>query len=147
MTVVLQRLRQRAEFLRVAGFRRKWAAPGLVLQAVPSVAGEAQGEGVVKVGFTVTRKVGNAVKRNRARRRLRAAAAEVLPAEACSGFDLVLIGRSETLDRPFRELVGDLRGALRRLGALCPHGRLGALCSHGNEAGGDGERGRGERAR
>lgn len=137
MTLVLLRLKQRAEFLRVASFRRKWVTPGLVLQAVPALAerpqaiGEAGGE-AVGVGFTVTRKVGNAVKRNRARRRLRAVAAEVLPGQARPGFDLVLIGRGETLDRPYRDLVEDLRNALRRLGALRPE-----------DSGGEGREGRG----
>ena len=129
MDVVLQRLKQRAEFLRVASHRRKWVTPGLVLQAVPSVPAD---DVSVRVGFTVTRKVGNAVKRNRARRRLRAAAAEVLPGQARAGFDLVLIGRDSTLTRPYRDLVGDLQSALRRLGALRPPvGSPGGGCGGG----------------
>jgi len=70
-----------------------------------------------RVGFTVSRKVGSAVARNRARRRLRAAAGAVLPAHARGGHDYVLIGRTATLKRPYRALVGDLEKALRKLDA------------------------------
>ena len=70
-----------------------------------------------RVGFTVTKKVGNAVVRNRVRRRLRAAAAEVLPGGASPGTDYVLIGRTATLRRPYSDLVGDVEAALKRLGA------------------------------
>ena len=70
-----------------------------------------------RVGFTVTRKVGNAVERNRARRRLRAAAADVLSQGAKRGHDYVLIARRETLRRDFADLLADLAGALRTLGA------------------------------
>jgi ribonuclease P protein component len=112
------RLKRRAEFLRVAGGRRKWVTPGLILQALrrPAAgAGEAASE-APRVGFTASRKVGIAVSRNRARRRLRAAAEHVLPAHAAGGHDYVLIARGETLTRPFASLLTDLETALRRLG-------------------------------
>ncbi len=70
----------------------------------------------LRVGFTASRKVGPAVARNRARRRLRAAADRVMPASARPGHDYVIIARAATLGRPFADLVGDLEGALRRLG-------------------------------
>lgn len=130
MNQALVRLKRREEFLRVAGARRKWVAPGLILQArtagLPArgllgkggaTGPAASGEGV-RVGFTVSRKVGNAVARNRARRRLRAAAAEVMPRHAKAAHDFVVIGRSATLTRPYAALVGDLKTALRRLGAF-----------------------------
>jgi ribonuclease P protein component len=114
--VRVRRLKKRREFLAVADARVKWSTPGLVLQARP-VAAEAVPEqpGSVGVGFTVSKKVGNAVARNRARRRLRAAAALVMPRAAKPGTDYVLIGRRETIDRPFRDLVADLETSLARV--------------------------------
>ena len=116
----VQRLTRRSEFLKVASGRRKSVAPGLILQALSQTGGpQAEGpEGTnsVRVGFTASRKVGNAVARNRARRRLRAVAAQVLPAHAAIGHDYVVIARLETLERPFDELLGDLTAGLKRLG-------------------------------
>lgn len=71
-----------------------------------------------RVGFTASRRVGGAVTRNRARRRLRAVADSVLPARAAAGCDYVLIARRTTAARRFADLAADLEGALRRLGAL-----------------------------
>lgn len=118
-----QRLKRRREFLHVARAGRKWAAPGLVLQVVDRHGGKvptaADGANAsdIRIGFTVTRKVGGAVVRNRARRRLRAAAETVMPRHAAGGRDYVVIGRAGTLRRPFTALVGDLETALRKLGA------------------------------
>jgi ribonuclease P protein component len=100
----------RRDFLAAASAGRKAAEPGMVFQA------RAQPGQPCRVGFTVTRKVGNAVVRNRARRRLRAAADHVLRAAPPAGWDLVLIGRAGTLDRPFAQLCADLRRALDRVG-------------------------------
>ena len=104
------RLRRRAEFLRVAAEGRKFAAPGLVVQALRAAAAS------TRVGFTVTRKVGGAVVRNRARRRLKALADELLPDHAAVGHDYVVIGRAATATRRFDALRRDLETALRRLG-------------------------------
>ncbi|HIJ37610.1 MAG TPA: ribonuclease P protein component [Rhodospirillaceae bacterium] len=112
---VITRLKQRADFLRVAARRWKWAAPGLVLQAAPTP--EAELQTATRIGFTSSKKVGNAVARNRARRRLRAVAAQILPLEASVGFDYVLIARKETLTRPFSLLLQDLQTALKRVAA------------------------------
>ena len=117
MATAVARLQRRAEFLRVAAARRKWAAPGLVLQAA-RIKGAGKGGDELRVGFTVTKKVGNAVVRNRIKRRLRALAAEVMPESAKAGFDYVLIGRQGSLDRPFPDLKRDLLKALAKLGAL-----------------------------
>ena len=111
------RLKRRREFLRVARGGRKWAAPGLVLQAMRRSGDAEMPKDPIRVGFTVSRKVGSAVARNRARRRLKAAAGAVLPAHARGGHDYVLIGRTATLTRPYRALVGDLEKALRKLDA------------------------------
>ena len=128
----LRRLKTRPEFLKVAATGAKWVTPGLVLQARqrPAVRPRetapqgASSEGTPseaeaeqpRVGFTVSRKVGNAIRRNRARRRLRAAAMEVLPEHGRSGCDYVLIGRAGTLDRRYADLVMDLRTAIERIG-------------------------------
>ncbi|MCH7863663.1 MAG: ribonuclease P protein component [Proteobacteria bacterium] len=113
------RLKRRRQFLRVAGGGLKWVAPGLILQARCRDADErGAGPGTeFRLGLTVSRKVGSAVQRNRARRRLRAAAERVMPAHALGGHDFVLIGRSATLRRPFQALIGDLETALRKLDA------------------------------
>lgn len=113
----LDRLKQRADFLRIAALRRKWAAPGLILQAAPCTGTDWQADSL-RVGFTVSKKVGNAVCRNRAKRRLRAAVDEVFPSQAAAGLDYVVIGRRETLERPYSLLLHDLRAALKRVGGL-----------------------------
>jgi ribonuclease P protein component len=110
----LERLKRRPEFLRVAAARTSASRPGLVLQAMPR--SEPGSAGSIRFGLTVSRKVGNAVERNRARRRLRAAAEMTLPRYAAAGVDYVLIGRRGTLHRPFAALVQDLCGALRQTG-------------------------------
>ena len=79
-----------------------------------------QPSAAIRVGFTVSRKVGNAVARNRARRRLRETARLVLPQFGAPGRDYVLIGRTATLNRPFADLLDDLLAALRRLGVYRP---------------------------
>jgi ribonuclease P protein component len=112
MARVPARLKRRAEFLRAAA-GRKCVTPGLILQLVARPAGEPES---CRVGFTVSRKVGNSVARNRARRRLKAAAAAILPGHGLRGVDLVLIGRRETLTRPYAELLNDLGTAMKRLG-------------------------------
>ena len=105
------KLKRRAEFLAVAGKGRKAPSPGLVLQALQRDDGAP-----ARLGFTVTKKVGNAVRRNRTKRRLRAAAREVLAERAVQGVDLVLIGRDGTAARPFEALKGDFRRLLDQLG-------------------------------
>ena len=136
----LVRLKTRADFLRVAAGRRRAVRPGLVLQAAPRPPGN--GAAMVRVGFTASRKVGNAVVRNRAKRRLRAAAAEVLARDGRKGTDYVLIARGGTGGLPYAELVGDLKAALRRIDQQRPppqaaEGRVGA-------SGGEARKRRGE---
>jgi ribonuclease P protein component len=113
--VRLATLKTRADFLRVAACRTKAVTPGLILQAAPrpteGLAGSAP-----RVGFTASRKVGNAVVRNRAKRRLRAAAVQLLADQGSFGTDYVLIARSGTASRPYQALLDDLAAALRRIG-------------------------------
>ncbi len=109
----LATLKIRADFLRIAATRRKAVTPGLILQAAPRPG--LAGADAPRVGFTASRKVGNAVIRNRAKRRLRAAAAEILADRGKSGTDYVLIARSGTAERPYPALLDDLAAALRRV--------------------------------
>ncbi len=69
----------------------------------------------IRVGFTVTKKIGNAVVRNRMKRRFRALAREILPTSGVPGADHVLIGRQSGIERPFAELREDLLKALRKV--------------------------------
>jgi ribonuclease P protein component len=105
------RLKKRTEFLRVAATGKKAAIGGVVLQAMPRA-----DQAPARLGFTVTRKVGNAVVRNRTKRRLKEAARLLLAEHPVTGFDLVLIGRNSTRTRNFITLQGDIRRALERTG-------------------------------
>ena len=88
--------------------------PGFVLQMAPAD----QPYPAVRVGFTVSRRVGNAVARNRVRRRLREIARMIIPAQARPDLDYVLVGRQAALSRDFAALRQDLVEALKRLKAL-----------------------------
>jgi ribonuclease P protein component len=90
--------------------------PGFVLQAAPVPADLTVP--AVRVGFTVSRKVGNAVVRNRVRRRLREVARLVIPSQARPDLDYVLVGRQAALGRDFAKLQQELVEALKRLKAL-----------------------------
>ncbi len=110
----IQRLKVRSDFLRVAATGRRWATPSLVLQ-VAYTPKEQLTSGTIRVGFTASRKVGDAVKRNRARRRLREAVRQVMPVHASPDRDFVVIARTNTARRPFANLVTDLETALQKL--------------------------------
>jgi len=112
----LARLKRRPEFLAVAASRRRWVAPGLILQAARRPE-DSDLPLAPRIGFTASRKVGIAVVRNRARRRLKAAAEQVMPRHGAPGFDYVAIARTETVTRPFADLVADMATAMERLNA------------------------------
>ncbi len=85
----------------------------MMVQGRKRAPGEAEG---IRVGFTCSKKVGNAVARNRAKRRMRAVARLILPEHGRDGWDYVLIGRAvETDARPFQALQDDLRYALSKI--------------------------------
>ncbi len=110
--VPLVTLKKRAEFLRIAAVKRKWVTPGMIVQIAP-----AETVGGIGFGLTASKKVGMAVTRNRAKRRLRALVREILPA-ARTDLNYVLIARPETATRDYADLRKDLLTALRRLDAL-----------------------------
>jgi ribonuclease P protein component len=108
----LDRLRHRPDFLRCArGLRR--SAPAVTLETAPTPKAYGKPD-VVRVGFTATKKtVGGAVERNRAKRRLHAAAAALLPLYGVEGNDYVLVARAATLTRTFADLLEDLAVTLK----------------------------------
>ncbi len=108
-------LRKRDEFLAVAAEGKKWVAPGLILQRGAAL----ENKSSLRFGLTASRKIGNAVTRNRARRRLRALALSVLPQHAAPGYDYVLIARNTTPKRVYADLKQDLQTALKKLGSYC----------------------------
>lgn len=112
----LRSLRLRRDFLRAARARRH-GAPAFLLQARRRGSEEEDG-GLVRIGYTCSRKIGNAVTRNRAKRRLRALAQAEMPRNARPGWDYVLVARPEaTVTRGFDAMRADLRAALRRVHA------------------------------
>ena len=112
----LGRLPQRADFLRLQAAGRKHVTPGFILQTAERPAAAGIGSDP-RVGFTVTKRIGNAVVRNRVRRRLRALAREILVPSGRSDLDYVLIGRQDALRRDYATMADELRRALRRLKA------------------------------
>jgi ribonuclease P protein component len=107
---LIARIKVRRDFVRAAKSGLHQATPGLLLQAYWR--NEAPETAPARVGFTASRKVGNAVRRNRAKRRLRALAEQVFPCCAIPGFDYVLVCRQSAVERPFDDLAKDLRHAL-----------------------------------
>jgi ribonuclease P protein component len=109
--VQVDRLKKRADFLRAArGIRRVEGAITLETCATP-VTETASNR--LRIGFTASKKIGNAVARNRAKRRLRAAASQLLPLLGRAGHDYVLVARGTTVARPFAALLSDITTALK----------------------------------
>ena len=107
----MERLKQRADFLAAAS-GAKAPAPAFVLQTRKRT-----DDGPARCGFTVSKKVGNAVERNRVRRRLREIVRLSGFRRMQSGHDYVLIGRRAALKLPFERIAADFDGALRRVHA------------------------------
>jgi ribonuclease P protein component len=121
-------LSRRADFLRAAQARRQGTA-GFLLQARLRRPDEPGAE-ALRVGYTCSKKLGNAVARNRAKRRLRALARLVLPQHGRPGWDYVLVGRPEaTAARDFALMQTDLERALER---VCRSGPTGCCSARGS---------------
>lgn len=105
-------LRKRSEYLKVASHRKKWVTPAFILQVAPR-----PDDGLsVGYGLTASKKmVGNAVQRNRAKRRLRGLLRDVMIAGACKGTNYIFIARKEILTRDYKLLSQDLEKALKRM--------------------------------
>lgn len=111
-----ERLRRRADFLKAARSGRKVAMRSLVLQALH----RGDDQAGVRIGFTVSRKVGNSVERNRVRRRLREAVRLRAGSFMRAGYDYVVIGRRAALTTPFARIVTDLETAFRKIHGAPP---------------------------
>jgi len=111
----VSRLKRRPEFLAVAASGRRWVAPCFVLQVGPRPATAEGGSSAIGIGFTASRRIGNAVARNRAKRRLVAAARRLLPGVAAPGYDYVLVARSAVLTCSFQDLLDELAKAFPRV--------------------------------
>lgn len=110
----MDRLRQRADFL-AAATGAKAHSSAFVLQAR-----QRRDDGKIRIGFTVSKRVGNAVERNRVRRRLREVVRLSPPARMQPGHDYVLIGRRPALNLPFARMIEDFDRALHRVHAARP---------------------------
>lgn len=105
-------LKKRSDFLSVASTRQKWITPAFIIQL-----GKAD-EGITRVGYTASKKVGNAVARSRAKRRLREVVRNMAGACNFKNRDYVFIARQEILTYPFDQLIRDAKWALKRLEGL-----------------------------
>jgi len=105
-------IRKRSDFL-AANRGKRAPMPGFVLLVRP----RDDDDSTMRIGFTVTKKIGNAVVRNRMKRRFRALAREILPDHGIAGADHVLIGREGGIERDYASLVSELQRALKKLAA------------------------------
>ena len=105
-------LKTRSEFLHVRSGKYK-ACKNLTIQANNSPSSDN-----IRVGFTATKKIGNAVVRNKAKRRLRHVARELLPELGINGVDYVFIARNSTSSTPYRNLISNARGALASISKM-----------------------------
>ena len=103
-------LKKRPDFLRLTASRKKWVSGSMIVQMATG-----QDKQGIRVGYTASKKVGNAIRRNRAKRRLREVVRQILPERGMDGHDYVLIARPATVDVPYPQLVRDFSWCLKRL--------------------------------
>jgi ribonuclease P protein component len=120
---MITRLKKRAEFLAAAKAPYQ-ARPSVVIQARKRDETREGGGDEIRSGFTATKKIGNAVARNRAKRRLREAARLTLPQLAQPGHDYVFIARAGTSARDWQGLLDDIKAALLRLARPKPNSKV-----------------------
>ena len=118
----MDRLRQRADFLAVANGARV-NSPAFVMQSLDRQSLDRDDLGPVRIGFTVTKKNGNAPERNRIRRRLRELVKRLDPVSMQPHHDYVLVGRRDALSRDFTTMLDDLRIAFTKPARQAPKGR------------------------
>lgn len=111
-TLTIETLKKRTDFLRVASTRKKWVTPAMIIQTArrPS-----DTDNALRVGYTASKKVGNAVARSLAKRRMREVVRICLGSCASQNHDYVIIARQEILTYAFDQLIRDLKWALKRL--------------------------------
>lgn len=109
--ITLTTLKKRSDFVRLSKSGKKFILPTMVILYQP----QTEPIGQVRVGFTVTKKIGNAVVRNRIKRRLRMAVREMLPELAEANTDYVLIARHTILGTPYAKLTDGLQFAFSKM--------------------------------
>ena len=111
----IRTLKNRSDFLRVAKQNKKWISSSMVVQISPSLYNKHQQISDIRVGFTASKKVGNAVLRNKAKRRLREVVRHVMTTEGKENYDYVIIARDVATLNPFNQLIRDMKWSLKRL--------------------------------
>ncbi len=106
----MQTLKKRRDFLNIASTGIKWVTPAFAIQMGCDFVCTKP-----VIGYTATRKIGGAVQRNRAKRRMRALAAELLPTQGRKNSGYVLIARKSMVSKKYVELQADLKWALKRM--------------------------------
>ncbi len=116
-------IKKRKEYLAVSAYGKKWVTPSFILQIRPWLKNETElyrGESIIRFGITASKKTGNAVRRSRIRRRLRALAHEFLPLWCKPYHDIVIIARYSIWDKSHEDLQADLHKALKKMDLLKP---------------------------
>lgn len=113
MNAQVTTLKASSDFQRLSRVGKKFHFPAFIM-----LLSQREGEGFCRVGYTVSRKVGNAVQRNRAKRRLREAVRLAFKDYAGVPYDLVLIAKASAVERDFSLMVADLQNALRQMAGV-----------------------------